>query len=217
MLPALHATTGAAIDQLFWVIFWITAAVFIAVELCLLTFIVIYRKRPGRTASYMHGSTPVEIVWTLIPALIFVGLGIASQRVWTQVKQRVPADALHVHVTGEQFAWNVRYAGPDGQFGTGDDIEQINQMHIPVHRPVAVTLTSKDVIHSFFLPYHRVKQDAVPGLTSRIWFEPTHTGTYDIVCAELCGLGHYRMKGYLTVESDEDFHVWLAGKTTEKQ
>jgi cytochrome c oxidase subunit 2 len=144
-----------------------------------------------------------------VPALICVILALLSRRLWSDIKQHMPNGALQVHVTGEQFAWNFRYAGPDGKFDTADDIVTLNQLHFPVGIPVVATLTSKDVIHSFFLPQFRVKQDLVPGMTTRIWFEATRVGNWELACAELCGLGHYRMKGFVTVDTPEDFQKWL--------
>ena len=122
----------------------------------------------------------------------------------------MPKEAVEVQVTGEQFAWNFRYPGPDGKFDTADDIVTLNQMHFPVGKPVIVTLTSKDVIHSFFLPEFRVKQDAVPGMKTRIWFEGNRVGHWEIACAELCGLGHFRMKGFISVDTPADYEKWLA-------
>jgi len=113
-------------------------------------------------------------------------------------------------VTAEQFAWNIRYPGGDGRFETADDITTINQLHLPVQRTVLIHLKSKDVIHGFFVPQFRLKQDAVPGITGRLWVSATTTGNFEIACAELCGLGHYRMRGFLTIESPEAFQTWLA-------
>jgi cytochrome c oxidase subunit 2 len=139
--------------------------------------------------------------------------------------------ALAIRVVGEQFAWNVHYPGADGRFGETklslitptnplgidraspfgkDDIFLQNQMHLPVNRPVIIQLSSKDVIHSFGVPAMRVKQDANPGLTTPIWFTPTLTGEFDIACSQLCGLGHYRMRGVITVESEDAFRKFLA-------
>ena len=117
----------------------------------------------------------------------------------------------------EQFAWNVRYAGADGVLNTSDDITTINQLHLPVQQTVLFRIKSKDVIHSFFVPQFRMKQDAVPGLTSRLWVKPMKVGQYEIACAELCGLGHYRMRGFLVIESPEAFQGWLAEQLTEQQ
>jgi cytochrome c oxidase subunit 2 len=140
------------------------------------------------------------------------------------------AGAVVIRVIAEQFAWNVHYPGPDGQFGTTsialvsptnplgldrgspfgkDDIVVVNELHAPVNRQVVILLSSKDVIHSFGVPAMRVKQDAIPGLLAPVWFTPTRIGQYDIACSQLCGLGHYRMRAVLTVESEDDFRKFL--------
>ena len=144
--------------------------------------------------------------------------------------QPASGDAVAVRVVAEQFAWNVHYAGADGEFGATrlalvsgdnpvgldrsslhgrDDIVVINQLHLPIGRPVVVQLSSKDVIHSFGVPAMRLKQDAIPGLLAPIWFTPTQTGTFDIACSQLCGLAHFRMRGVITVESAEAFQEFL--------
>lgn len=209
-LPEGVSTYSDRIDGLFRLILWITGIIFVVVELLLLFFLVRYRHREGRRARYTHGSNRLEVIWTIVPAVICVVLALLSRATWADIKQHMPHDAIQVEVTGEQFAWNIRYPGPDGQFGTADDILSLNQFHFPVGKPVVVTLRSKDVIHSFFMPEFRVKQDAVPGMSTRIWFEATRTGHWEIACAELCGLGHYRMKGFVTVETPEEFSKWLA-------
>ncbi|MFN2387787.1 MAG: cytochrome c oxidase subunit II [Thermoanaerobaculia bacterium] len=214
-LPENVSTYGGRIDGLFWLITWITGVIFVVVEVVLLFFLFRYRNREGARARYTHGNNRLEVVWTIIPAVICVVLALLSRRAWADIKQSMPGGAMPVEVMGEQFAWNIRYSGPDGRLNTGDDIVTLNQLHVPVGRPVVVTLRSKDVIHSFFLPEFRVKQDAVPGMSTRIWFEATRVGNWEIACAELCGLGHYRMKGFVTVESPEDFQKFLAEQAAE--
>jgi len=209
-LPEQASTYAPDIDNMFHLIMWITGVIFVIVELMLVFFLWRYRHREGRTAHYTHGNNRLEVVWTIVPALICVMLALLSRRIWDQIKENMPHEGLEIHVTGEQFAWNIRYAGPDGKFDTADDILTLNQIHFPVGKPVIVTLTSKDVIHSFFLPEFRVKQDAVPGMHTRIWFEGNEVGHWEIACAELCGLGHFRMKGFVTVDTPEDFQKWLA-------
>ncbi|HKD19166.1 MAG TPA: cytochrome c oxidase subunit II [Thermoanaerobaculia bacterium] len=209
-LPEQASTYAPDIDNMFHLIMWITGVIFVIVELMLVFFLWRYRHREGRTAHYTHGNNRLEVVWTIVPALICVMLALLSRRIWDQIKENMPHEGLEIHVTGEQFAWNIRYAGPDGKFDTADDILTLNQIHFPVGKPVIVTLTSKDVIHSFFLPEFRVKQDAVPGMHTRIWFEGNKVGHWEIACAELCGLGHFRMKGFVTVDTPEDFQKWLA-------
>jgi cytochrome c oxidase subunit 2 len=156
-----------------------------------------------------------------------------GQRVWAGIYfADGPANATIIQVTGEQFSWNFHYPGADGQFGrtdtklitatntigldredpaAKDDVVSIAVMHAVLNKPVRIRLRSKDVIHSFFLPNFRLKQDAVPGMAIEVWFTPTKTGPFEVACAELCGLGHYRMKAALTVdESQEKFNEWLA-------
>ena len=209
-LPEAVTTTAPEIDRIFYLVLWITGVVFVLVQATLLAFLVRYRRRPGRAAGYTHGNTAVEIVWTIIPACILVVLSLHSQRVWARVRGTPPPPDLQVEITGEQFAWNVRYAGADGAFGSSDDITTINQLHLPVNRTVLIHIKSKDVIHSFFVPQFRMKQDAVPGITTRMWVSATKPGHFEIACAELCGLGHYRMRGFLVLEPEEAFQAWLA-------
>lgn len=209
-LPEGVSSYSGDIDRMFWLILWITGTIFVVVELLLVLFLWKYRHREDRKVVYTHGNNRIEVIWTIVPAVICVVLALMSRRIWADVKQRMPEGAMPIGVEAEQFAWNIHYPGPDGQLFTADDIVTLNQMHIPVGKPVVVSLRSKDVIHSFFLPEFRVKQDAVPGMTTRIWFDGKTAGHWEIACAELCGLGHYRMKGYLTVETQEEFDKWLA-------
>jgi len=215
-LPEGVSTFAPAIDRLFYIVLWITGIVFVAVQATLLVFLVRYRRRPGRRAAYTHGNVFVEIVWTAIPAAILVWLAFFNQGAWAKVRGTPPPHDLEVEITGEQFAWNIRYTGADGMLNTPDDITTINQLHLPVHQTVLIHLKSKDVIHSFFVPQFRVKQDAVPGLTGRLWVNAVKEGQLEIACAELCGLGHYRMRGFLTVESSEAFAAWLATQLAEQ-
>jgi cytochrome c oxidase subunit II len=208
-LPEQASTYAPQIDDMFHLIMWITGVTFVIVEGMLLIFLWKYRHREGRVATYTHGNNRLEVIWTIIPALICVTLALLSRRMWEEIKEHMPQDAIHVQVTGEQFAWNFRYPGADGKFNTPDDLVTLNQLHFPVGKPVIVELTSKDVIHSFFLPEFRVKQDAVPGMKTHIWFEGTKVGHWEIACAELCGLGHYRMKGFVTVDTAEDYQKWM--------
>ncbi len=214
--PETVSTYGVQIDRLFTVILWITGVVFVLVEGALLWFLIRYRQRPGKPAAYLHGNTVAEVIWTVIPSVIVLFLAWSSQRVWSYVQGPPPPHQLEVEVTAEQFVWNIRYPGADGQFDTPDDITTINQLHLPVGQVVVVRLKSKDVIHSFFLPQFRLKRDTVPGFTGRVWLQATKTGHFEIVCAELCGLGHYRMRGFLTIEPLEAFQAWLAQVNAEQ-
>jgi len=214
--PESVSTYGPQIDRLFLLILWITGAIFFLVEGTLLFFLMRYRSRPGRAATYLHGSAVAEVIWTVIPAGIVIWLAFGSQRVWSQIQGPPPAHQLELEVKAEQFAWNVRYPGPDGKLNTSDDLETINQLHLPVGQVVLIQLKSKDVIHSFFVPQFRLKRDAVPGFTGRVWVQATKTGQYEIVCAELCGNGHYRMRGFLTIDTPEAFQAWLAKERAEQ-
>jgi cytochrome c oxidase subunit 2 len=205
-----------------------------------------FRKSRNPVANYTgvksHVSSYSEVLVAVIEAVLLFAFSIP---LWAARVDRMPPEnqALVVRVTGEQFAWNVHYAGPDGVFGRTDiklfdlqsnplgldrtdpagkdDITTLNQLYLPVNTPIIVRLRSKDVIHSFGVPEFRVKQDAVPGLTIPIWFIPdvttaemrTRTGKpdfqYEIACAQLCGMGHYRMRGFVTVQTADEFKKWM--------
>ena len=212
ILPSSASTFAGEIDFLYYLILVITGIAFVVVEVGLIVFMIKYRARPGRKAEYIQGSTKAEIIWTTVPAVTLVIIGLMSGGVWNTIKGRnsVPADAIPYGLHAQQFEWNITYRGPDGQLGTADDFTVRNQLHIPVNQPVVMRMTAEDVIHSFFVPAFRVKQDAVPGMTINVWFEATETGQYEIACAELCGLGHYRMRAMVTVHSVDDYQQWLA-------
>jgi cytochrome c oxidase subunit II len=212
-LPTAASTYAADIDRIFYVILVITGIIFVGVEVTLLYFLIKYRGRRGRKAEYIEGSTRAEVIWTVTPAVIVLGLAIASQSVWRGIKDpdRFPADAIEVRVQASQFEWNVTYPGADGVFGTGDEFTRRNQLHVPVGQPVVVHLSSEDVIHSFFVPAFRIKQDVVPGMNGlRAWFEATEVGEFELACAELCGLGHYRMRARVFVHPQEEYELWMA-------
>jgi cytochrome c oxidase subunit 2 len=214
-LPAAASTYAADIDRIFYIILVITGIVFIGVEVTLVYFLIKYRGREGRRATYVEGSTKAELIWTVTPALIIVGLALVSGSVWSSVKDidRFPADALELRVRAEQFEWNVTYPGVDGVLDTGDDFTIRNQLHVPVGTPVIVRLEAVDVIHSFFIPAFRIKQDAVPGMSdTRVWFEATEVGEYELACAELCGLGHYRMRARVFVHPQDEFESWMLSR-----
>jgi cytochrome c oxidase subunit 2 len=216
-LPEQASTYAGRIDGIFNLILWITGIVFVLVEVTLVVFVVKYRAKEGGRATYTHGSNRLEVVWTIIPALILVFLAVISQNSWAYVRNHFPRKGTVIDITAEQFAWNIRYPGPDGKLNTADDIVTLNQLHFPVDQPAIISLHSKDVVHSFFLPEFRIKQDAVPGMTTRVWVQARRTGHWEIACAELCGLAHYRMKGYLTVDTPEEFQKWLAQTAAENK
>jgi len=141
-----------------------------------------------------------------------VALGLISNHYWVLIKDKksVPPNAYRLGVHAKQFEWQVTYPGPDEKLGTSDDFTVRNQLHVIVNQPTAVELTAEDVIHSFFVPEWRLKQDAVPGMHITAWFQPTKTGEFELGCAELCGMGHYRMRARVFVHTPEEYKAWVA-------
>ena len=242
-LPAGASTAAAGIDHQFTFTYIVMGIVFVLAQCSLGLFAWMYRERKSSPpADYSHGNTTMEVVWTVLTAVLFVGMNLMGSKIWAAERfEPASASAIPVEVTGMQFAWYFRYAGADGKFGmtspklmdpssgseaaigldTNDpaakDDVVTGTMMLPVNRQVDLTLRAVDVIHSFFVPNMRFKQDAVPGLAIHMHFTPTQTGDYEIACAELCGLGHYKMHGMLKVVSQEDFDKWLAAREAEKQ
>ena len=211
-LPENVSTFGQGVDNLFVLIYWITSIVFLAVMAVLIVFIIKYRFQEGRKAEYIEGSTTLEITWTAATTVIVFGLAMLSLPQWNKIKlpSQFPGNpGAVVQVNGKQFNWDMTYPGPDGEWGTDDDLQLENQLHVPVNEVVHIRLTADDVIHSFFVPQLRLKQDALPGRFINMWFEATKPGTYEIPCAELCGFGHSGMLGYLTVHTEEDYAAWV--------
>jgi cytochrome c oxidase subunit 2 len=242
-LPVGASAAAAGIDHHFATTYLLMGVVFVAAQLAL--GYSAWRYRDGDTSSparYSHGNNTLEIVWTVLTFILFVGLNLMSSSIWASERFR-PAEpgAVQVEVTGMQFAWYFRYSGPDGKFGAAkpelidasaggeaaigldtsdaaskDDVVA-GTMYVPVNREIEVILRAQDVIHSFFVPAMRFKQDAVPGLAIHMHFTPISIGDYEIACAELCGLGHYKMHGMLKVVSQEEFDKWLSAREAEKQ
>ena len=211
------STFGPQIDWLFELIFWIVMIVWIAVMIAMVIFMIRYRTRPGRKAEYIEGNTRLEIVWTTATAVILVILAFMSRATWADIKEHGPPGQVFYGVNAKQFNWEITYPGPDGKIGSKGGFTTENEMHVPVGKVVRIELTSKDVIHSFFVPSLRLKQDAVPGRVIKVWFEATETGQYESPCAELCGFGHSGMKGNLTVQSQADFDKWLADQYAQNK
>ncbi len=229
-LASIH---GAGVDQVFVAVLIVTGIAFIVVQAMLAYFVLRYGSNgEDDRALYWHDNPKAEAILIGITALTLTVLVFMGQSVWAGIYfADQPEDALVIEVTGQQFQWVVRYPGPDGVFGpldgtlvtdtnfigldrsdpsAMDDIMTLNQVHIVVNEPVRLLLRSTDVIHNFSLPNFRVKQDSVPGMTIDSWFTPIETGEFEIACAELCGLGHYRMRGILTVdETEADLQQWL--------
>jgi cytochrome c oxidase subunit II len=245
-LPPLGATHGAQIDSLIGWTHIFMLVLFVGWGAFFTYALIRFRKSRNPVASYggarSHTSSYLEGGVLVVEMVLLFAFSIP---LWAARVDHVPpeSEALVVHLTAEQFAWNVRYAGPDGVFGrtdvklidvqsnplglnrsdpaAKDDVTTLNQLYLPANKPIIVKLRSKDVIHSFNVPEFRVKQDAIPGLTIPVWFIPdvttaemrTRTGKpefqYEIACAQLCGLGHYRMRGFVTVLSTDEFQKWM--------
>jgi cytochrome c oxidase subunit 2 len=210
-LPDEASSYASQIDSTFKLILWITGSVFVLFAITLVVFLIKYRYRDGRLAYFSHGNTKIEIIWTAIPAAIMIFLAFYSNTLWSEIKdpKKFPATARIIQVRPKQFEWQVRYAGPDGLFNTKDDIKAINELYLPLNEPVKIELEGQDVIHSFFVPEFRIKQDAVPGLPTAVWIKPTKLGSFDLGCAELCGLGHYSMRGTVHVIPKDSLEQWI--------
>ena len=236
--PAIN-DIGHEIDAQFARTFLITGVVFVLAQLGLALAIFKFRDQ-GQKATYFEGNNTMEIIWTLATIVLFVGLGLYARNAWAEVHfMGAEPGALQIEVTGQQFVWNFRYAGPDGKFGrekpelvsasTGnpvgldpadpaskDDIVS-PVIVVPSGREVDLTIRSQDVTHSFFVRELRLKQDAVPGMEIHMHFTANDPGDYEIVCAQLCGLGHYRMHSILSVMSEADFEKWLKDQEAANQ
>ena len=221
-------------DRLLWWIFGITLFAFISTQSVYIYFIVKYRERKGVKAVYSHGNNTLEIVWTTIPAAIFIGLAVYSDKLWFDLRGAAPKDAITLDIVAYQFGFHVRNPGADNtlakysqewmkkgdnNFGTDvthddpkgrDDYQSENLLTMPVNRPVNVILRSQDVIHAFYVPEFRMYQDIVPGrIINWVWFTPDKVGHYTLACNQLCGNGHYNMQAKIDVLSQEDYAAFV--------
>jgi len=232
-MPAQASTHAASIDQMTEIVHWLMLVMFVGWGLYFAYVLFRFRKGANPKASHegAHGTFAkgTEIAVVIAEMAILLVFAIPA---WATRVSQLPAEnqATLVRVVSEQFAWNIHYPGPDGKFGrtdialigadnplgldrrdadAKDDVTTINQLNLPVDRPVLIQLSSKDVIHSFAIYEMRVKQDVVPGLRIPVWFIPNKTGAYEIACSQLCGLGHFRMRGFVTVQSAADYQKWM--------
>lgn len=253
-LPIDASAHGPELDRWTAIIHWLMLVLFVGWGIYFLVVLVRFRAARHPRASYegtkTHLSTYAEVGVALFEGVLLVGFAIPAWSKWVQPPDPA-ADPVEVRVVGEQFAWNVHYPGPDGTFGrreahlttaanplgidpadpaAADDVTAVNQLRLPVDRPVTVRLTSKDVIHSFGLPYFRVKQDAIPGMEIPVHFTPTMVTPeesrfpkcaasktcWEIACAQLCGLGHFRMRGYIQILEQGEFDEWMGAEVAKK-
>ena len=232
-LPPQASDHAAEIDQMITLLHWLMAVLFVFWGIFFIYTLIRFRQSKNPKADYVgvtsHTSTHLEIAVVVIEAVLLIGFAIP---VWAVRVADFPAeeDATVVRVIGRQFEWHIVYPGTDGRFGRrsndlitptnnigldrsdpdgADDIYTINQLNLPVDKPVLVYLSTLDVIHSFGLSSMRVKQDAIPGMEIPVWWVPTVTGEYEINCSQLCGLGHYRMRGFMNIQTEAEFQSWL--------
>jgi len=217
-LPEDISEHGRRIDHLFMFILWLTGFVFIGTELALFYFMWRYdRDSNPEPVKFTHGSHSLEVVWTIIPAATLLFIAIYQMDAWAGSKMRAPDIPYTAEVTGRQFEWRLRYPGPDGALFTPDDIHGVNDLHLPFGEEIKLLVKSEDVLHSFFLPNLRIKQDVVPGMKQAVWFQAKKPAVVDIVCAELCGWGHYKMKGQITFQSRSEYDEWLNTQYVEQR
>jgi len=240
---------GEKIDTMLEITIIITGIVFVITQILLFWFSFKYQERENRKAYYYPHNNKLELIWTVVPAIVLtvlVGFGLYY---WFQITGEAPKDAQIVEVTGKQFNWEYRYPGKDNRLGkkyfkevdetkgnplgqiwddpaNHDDIYTTGEMHIVVNKPVKLLIYAKDVIHDVGLSHFRLKMDAVPGIPTTLWFTPKYTTremrekygpdfNYELSCDQMCGKGHFGMRGTIVVESEAEFKMWLAGKTPQ--
>jgi cytochrome c oxidase subunit 2 len=216
VFPVDASAHGHLIDDLFMLATKLTGFAFIAVVGTMVWFLVVYRDREGHKALYTRGDGAKPLGLTLLlSAIVFFGIDVnlawQDHHVFQEMFGKAPAEGtyLKVRVSAEQFLWTFSYAGRDQVFDTPDDVFLNGEMHVPAGKPVVFEIQSRDVLHSFFVPSLRVKQDAVPGMTTYLFSHPTLPGRYEVACAELCGFGHYAMKARLVIDEPAAFDAWI--------
>lgn len=225
------ASNWGSIDSALDITLWICAAAFVSLNLFMAYALMRYHHRPGHRAHYEPENASLEKRLTFWTAIGIIGMLAPGLAAWSKYVT-VPKDAAIVEAVGQQWQWTFRFPGPDGvlgaaavkhmsadntlgvdprdPFGRDDILIETNELHLPLGKPVKMVLRSKDVLHDFYVPEFRAKMDLVPGIVTFFWMTPTVKGKFDILCAELCGVGHHEMRGTVIVESPGDFDAWLA-------
>jgi cytochrome c oxidase subunit 2 len=208
LFPTKASTMAGTVDHLYWFLVAISVFFSLLIGVVLIFLAVRYRRRHADEVGVpLHGNTILEISWSILPFVIVMVMFVWGAKVFVEM-QKAPVDAVEYYATGKQWMWKFQH--PTGQ-------REINQLHVPVGVPIKVTMTSEDVIHSFFVPAFRVKMDVVPGRYSSVWFEATRTGTYHLFCAEYCGTEHSKMGGSVVVMEPADYEAWLSGVRGQTQ
>ncbi|MBI2915618.1 MAG: hypothetical protein HYY63_03580 [Elusimicrobia bacterium] len=236
-LPAAASSYAHRIDGSLNLLHGVMLLIFFLWGIYLVWCLIRYRRKEGVAAVYSH-DTPFssyipDVVMLLFEVWLIFMIGIP---IWAHIREDLPkpGKSIQVRLVAEQFSWLFHYPGPDGKFGKAnsalmhsnnplgldendpdskDDILSVNELYLPLGQPVLLEMSSKDVVHSFFVPEFRTKQDIVPGMKIPMWFEPTATGKFEIGCAQLCGTGHYRMRGDVIVQSPQEFEEWIQKQT----
>jgi len=201
LFPEQASTIAGGVDALYYFLNIVSGFFSILIFVFIFYFAVRYRRRPSNFGPVqVEGHLGIELLWTVIPFGLTMVMFVWGSVLFIE-NSRIPDDAQDIYVVGKQWMWKIQH--PGGR-------REINELHVPVGQPVKLTLASQDVIHSFYIPAFRVKQDAVPGMQIDYWFTPNLAGNFEIACAELCGLGHYRMRAFLTVDASQaDFDRWF--------
>jgi cytochrome c oxidase subunit 2 len=225
---------GPSYDRQFLITIIVVGISFVAAQIGLGWAVWKFRDTgDAERATYSHGNNRLEVVWTVVTAIIFISLAVMGQRVWASLNlTKAPAGAYRIGVVAQQFSWNFHYPGKDGAFGRTDpnliddsalnyvgldetdpnskDDSVVATLAVPANRPVELVLNSKDVTHSFFVPQLRFKQDLVPGMKINVHFTAMTVGKYELACAELCGMNHYKMKAFMLVLPQNEFDELVA-------
>jgi cytochrome c oxidase subunit 2 len=199
-MPGQWSTVAPTVDWMFYFIYWLSVIMFVGVTAAAIYFVVKYRRRPGVKSEPTGHNNALEISWTVAPVIMLALLFHFGFKGWLELRVP-PADAIQIRVRAKKWLWEFEY--PNG-------MHSVTDLHVPVNRPVRIVLSSDDVIHSFFVPAFRIKQDATPGFYQTTWFQATHVGTVDLFCAEYCGTGHSAMLGHVIIQSQAEYERYLA-------
>ena len=206
-LPPEAAEQAHRVDQLMWFVVWSSVVIFTLVATVVVYSAFRFRAKPGDESDGppTHGNTALEIVWTVVPTILLAVVAVWAYLVLSD-NEALAKDRVVISVTAQQFAWQFYY--PGGQIGSGD-------LHVPLGKQVELQMRSKDVIHDFYVVQFRVKEDVVPGITTNVVFNPNKLGTYQVICAELCGVGHGVMRSRVIVQTPADYQRWLDDATAK--
>ncbi|MEM6845161.1 MAG: cytochrome c oxidase subunit II [Bacteroidota bacterium] len=238
---------GVVTDRLFWITMAVTGFIFVLTHILLFYFSYRYQYKETNRALFYPDNSKLEVIWTVIPAIVLSVLVFSGWKAWTDITAKAPDDSEVIEVMGYQFGWAIRYPGSDNQLGeydyrlidatntagidftdraSFDDFTSGTEIHVPKGKPVLFKIRARDVLHSVYVPEFRLKQDAVPGMPTRFWFEATKTTAemreelddpdfnYNIYCTEVCGRGHFSMRLRLIVDEPEEYQAWKDGKKT---